>query len=261
MLLVNQLEIVKALGKVRKMDSGEVMGSYRPIGGHSNLPGRTCITLVLSGMLGVGWNVFSMIYSIKTLSRCSGSAGFSALRGVTILTIISNGLGGLGGEVAGMMGATGDAWQWAAGLVNTGCCLVAMILLYTESMVLFFTFGKDAGILEELMKNADKVRLEMTLAAILPSGIVFLAWVIAAGCWGNRRGAGWVTMLTIILMAIVGIISIVMSGFGNLLLGKIMGDPPGSLALNSKLGTTYVVLTSILPFLEGALVYIGFEDS
>ena len=237
MLLVNQLEIFKALGKI---DNG-------------SLSGRACMTLLLGGILGIGWNVFSVIYGIKTLKRCSESAGFSALRGITILTNISNGLGGLGGVASGIMGAAGGHWMWAAYL-NMGCSLVAMCLLCAEGMVLFITFGKDAGILGELMKNPDKVRLDMTLAAILPSGIVFLAWMIVLVSGNSRWGIGIVTPV-----AIVSIISIVMSGFGNLLLGKIQGDPSGSLVLDSKLGTTYVVLTGVLPFLEGGLVFLGID--
>ncbi|KAF8535480.1 hypothetical protein BDD12DRAFT_808543 [Trichophaea hybrida] len=168
------------------------------------------IQRTLVGILAVIWSIFGLYQNIQTVRNCSHITGFGAIRGVIYLTLVGSGLSAAGGIL--MVFHSLINMQMVAAVLYG----VSLIFHWVAGPVYFAQVVKSTGVIGTT-KQWDKVRLGAMVVALLPFIVVELAWLMTM-CMMNP-------LFSLVLSAISS--TFLFCGAGNVILGKIIGDPWG----------------------------------
>ena len=201
----------------------------------------TPLSYLACGVFTLGWSIYSIIASFKTLNSCSDLSGFSVVRSYIIMNLAAGISSAIGGLLFIFTWCEHIEWFLGSAAVFYN---IALHLQYFSGPVLFFSVTKSAGILRKIIKKPDLVRLGATLACILPSEIFVLPIAV-----GMIFATGPFAIITVPLAAV----AFAMCGTSNVLLGKIMGDPTGKYLLDVVWGKFTASMAALGPVIEVVL--------
>ncbi|KAF8248596.1 hypothetical protein K440DRAFT_679036 [Wilcoxina mikolae CBS 423.85] len=195
---------------------------------------------IFVGILAVIWSIFGLYQNIQTVRDCSHMTGFGAIRGVIYLTLVGSGFSAAGGILMVFQSLINQK-KVAAVLYG-----VSLLFHWIAGPVYFVRVVISAGV-TRIIEQWDKVRVGAMIVALLPFIVAHLGqWIMALS--GK-----------FFLCLYMGVISLtfLFCGAGNVILGKIIGDPWGGYFLRHWVGKVSAGFTAGMPVLEG-LIFAGF---
>jgi len=198
-------------------------------------------------------SIFVLYQNAQTVHDCSQATRFDAVRWATFLALIGSGF-----SVAGGILIIIAAYSTSVYVANIAVVLfsVALGLQYVSGPVYFGSVVISAGI-SQVSAQWDRVNQGAITVALLP-GAVFQV-VLGIVTWNSKatdklRLKGQRRYVVFVLGQVVSL-AFLFSAMGNVILGKIVGDPWGQYTLQKLVGVATVMFTSVVPLLDGLLVF------
>ena len=208
-------------------------------------------TILTMGFLATAWALFNVWQNGNTLIYCSGAEGFFAVRTQIILALCAAVFTAAGGLVMISVVFPASGGRARRFLASTAiiCLALGLVAHYLVGAWYFFAVTKSAHILTDVIKNPDSVKVAAMVVSFLPWIIITLVTLSTAR---DIDSLGRVLALAALELVFAS------GAAGNVIFGKIVGDPWGNYLLRTSWGKATVSLTAVMPLLEGGLVFVPF---
>ena len=199
-------------------------------------------SLFMSGCLTLGCSIFTTMQAFKTRTKCEGEHNFSVLRAATDMDIAAGIITGISGALVVLA-----AWSKEGSLGLAMLCNVFTLFIFMiQGPTILFSVTIAAGITKTYFTKRETVSLGAALVVYVPQCIAALILIAIGGCAINSDSAPGAMFPA----ALLGAFAIPLSAIGNLLLGKIMGDPWGRYLMRVVWGKISAGITSAGPVLS-----------
>ena len=208
------------------------------------------LSLFMSGCLTLGYSIFTTIQAFKTRNKCEGEHNFSALRAATNMDIASGIFSAISGTLV-VLAAFKGLKKESLGLAML-CSLIAIFILLIQGPTILFSVTRAAGITKTYFTKLDTVSAGAAVVVYLieETFAMILGAICAAAASLEEANNNDSALPMFVVAAALGWLAIPLSAVGNLLLGKIMGDPWGSYLVRTVWGEISTVITSVGPILS-----------
>ncbi|KAI5803598.1 hypothetical protein DFH27DRAFT_556336 [Peziza echinospora] len=195
---------------------------------------------VCGELFSLSFNIILLWQATQTLADCSTARGFQDLRPTYIMLAVASGFSLVAGVFKCLQGIE------PAGVLYT----LSLFLKYVAGSVMFFQVTVSSEILGKVLRHIDRVEFGshvLTLLAwIAINFLLCTAFFISGKAFFGGEAPGPVGAVMMLYVA-VGTFP---NGYGNVLLGKIIGDPWGKYFLQTKWGNFSASMTGLAPVVE-----------